>query len=352
MSHGSLWSSVVLALCLLLTVAGAAGVAACDGANSQAASTAAPGPTAVESAPALQVPAAAQVPVAVSEFRGMLPFVFTQALVEDPPYQSEKMVGDTMQTRRAEWVFRQESSDPRLSGRYDVIVNMDQRQTDMSAALWGTGRITNEGGTWVGRWTGGIAAGGDEHHVRLAVKGTGGYAGLKATMNGWFVEAGQGFTPDIQIEGAGWIETTDGSPVPPAPGPGTTPPGLTPVVGITTNSRAGYEAYSWAWNLDQSDPRVNGHLEAEVVEEGAPRPDGSIDYGGSWTQTNADGAWECAAFDGVRGTGRIEHFQYAVAKGSGAYAGLTCHAFMDFMERRDIVPGDRFVVTGWIDERE
>jgi hypothetical protein len=286
----------------------------------------------------------------VSEFHGMLPFVWTQSIVEGGQPESEQLAGDTLQGRNAKWVFQQESSDPRLSGRYDVVVNKDQRQSDMSAALWGTGRITNGGGTWVGRWTGGIAAGGAEHHVRLAVKGRGGYAGLKATMNGWFVEAGEGFTPDIQIEGAGWIETADGSPVPPAPGPGTAPAGLTPVVGVTTNSRAAYEAYSWAWDNDQSDPRVNGHIVANVVEDGAPRADGSIDYGGAWTLTNADGAWACDGFHGVRGPGRVEHFQYGVAEGSGAYAGLTLHTFMDFMERRDIVPGDTFVVTGWIEE--
>ena len=352
MARGSLWSRAAALLCLLLAVACAAGAAACGEATSQAGTPPAPGPTAAGSTAASQAPAAAPVPVTVREFHGMLPFVFTQSIVREGPYRSEKTVGTTVQTRHGVWVWRQESSDPRLSGRYVSVINLDQRQSDRSAALWGTGRITNDGGTWVGRWTGGIAAGGDEHHLRLAVKGKGGYAGLKATMNAWFVEAGQGFTPDIEIEGAGWVETTDGSPVPAPPGPGTTPAGLTPVVGIMTTRRAGYEAYSWAWDLDQSDPRVNGRQDATIVEEGAARPDGSIDYGGAWTLTNADGAWDCSAFDGVRGPGAVEHFTYAVAKGSGAYAGLTFHTFFDFMERRDIQPGDTFVVPGWIDERQ
>lgn len=345
--------NVALVVCLLLTVAGAAGAAACGGASSEGATRPAEAPaTSGSPESASEAPAASPATVSVRECRGMLPFVSAGYIVEEGPYASEKMVGDTLQMRHAKWVFRQESSDPRLSGRYAVVINVDQRQGDMSAALWGKGRISNEGGSWVGEWTGGIAAGGDEHHVRLVAKGTGAYAGLKVTMSGWFVEAGEGFTPDIQIEGAGWIETTDGSPVPPAPGPGTTPTGLTPVVGISTTSRAGYEAYSWAWDLDQSDPRVNGRQDAEIVEEGSSRPDGSIDYGGSWMLTNADGAWECVAFDGVRGPGTVEHFTYAVANGSGAYAGLTFHTFMDFRETRTIVPGDTFVIAGWIEEKK
>jgi hypothetical protein len=174
-------------------------------------------------------------PAAVHEFRGMLPFVFTQSLVTEGPYESTETVGDVVQMRNAEWTYRIEtSSDPRLAGTEQVVINVDQRQSDMSARLWGTSVLSNQGGTWVGDWTGDIASGGNVHHVHQAAKGTGGYAGLVAHFSGWFVEAGEGFTLDIQIVNAGWIESTDGSPVPLAPGPGTTPADWTPVVGIAT----------------------------------------------------------------------------------------------------------------------
>ena len=69
--------------------------------------------------------------------------------------------------------------------------------------MWGTSRLRNAGGTWVKRWTGGIAAGGDVHHFYGTLKGTGGYAGLVAHESGWVAEAGEGFTSDLRIVGAG-----------------------------------------------------------------------------------------------------------------------------------------------------
>ena len=144
--------------------------------------------------------------------------------------------------------------------------------------MWGTSRLRNAGGTWVKRWTGGIADG-DARHVYGTFKGTGGYAGLVAHESGWFVEAGQGFAPDIQVVGAGRIETTDGSPVPPAPGPGTTPASWTPVVGIATLKNAAYSGPApFVLDVVQSDPRLNGRLEASFEEIGTARRDGSIDY--------------------------------------------------------------------------
>jgi hypothetical protein len=239
-----------------------------------------------------------------------------------------------------------------LSGIYDVVVNGDQRQSDMSATLWGTSVLRNGGGAWVGKWTGGIAAGGDEHHLYWTMKGTGDYAGLVYHGNGWFVEAGAGFTPDIQIVYAGWIETKDGSPVPPAPGPGSTPANWTPVVGIATMKETGYDTGYWPFDIEMSDRRVSGPLEGFLEESGSERSDGSIDYRAKATMTNENGVWEGPWGPGLRGPGRVEHFQYGASTGSGAYAGLTYHDFWHFMERRDYVAGDTFVVTGWIEEAQ
>jgi hypothetical protein len=315
-----------------------------------ATSTSAPSPTAT----AMPSATASLQPVAVHEFRGMLPFVFTQSLVTEGPSESTKTVGDVVQMRNAEWTYRIEtSSDPRLAGTEQVVINVDQRQSDMSARLWGTSVLSNEGGTWVGDWTGGIASGGNVHHLHQTAKGTGGYAGLVAHFSGWFVEAGEGFTPDIQIVNAGWIESTDGSPVPPAPGPGTTPANWTPVVGIATTKDTAYDGTgSWLWDLEQSDPRINSVVEGAVEEIGSARSDGSVDLLASNTITNQDGSWDTPSGPiEVRGPAPVfEHFMYWTSTGSGAYAGLTYHSFWYFPEPSELRVGDEFVWSGWIEE--
>ena len=281
----------------------------------------------------------------------MLPIVFTQSLVRDRPYRTTETVGGVTQMRHALWTYRNESSDPRLSGRFDTVINVDQRQADMSARMWGTSRLSNQGGTWIGKWTGGIAAGGDVHHLYITQKGTGGYAGLVAHISCWFAEAGVGFTSDIQVVGAGWIETSDGSPAPPAPGPGTTPANWTPVVAIETINHPAYEGPEpWIVDVEGSDARVGGRLEGWFEEAGAERSDRSVDYGGAWSLTNQDGAWKSTLFSGVRGPDAVEHFQYVTFSGSRAYAGLTYHEFSHFMERRNYVKGDKLISSGWIEE--
>jgi len=345
-SHATIGSRLAGALCLLLAAAlGAAGVSACGGSSTESVS-----PAAVVSG----TPVALATPAAAQEVRGMLPVVFTQSLIKKNGGGSSKTVGDVVQMRHVMWTYRNESSDPRLNGRWVVVFNVDQRQADMSGRLGGTIRLSNQGGTWVGKCTGGIATGGAAHHLYATLKGTGDYAGLVSHSSGWFVEAGEGFTPDIQIVNAGWIETADGSPVPPAPGPGSTPSNWTPVVGVATTVQTNYDGFgAWVWDLQQSDPRLSGRLEGDVEEIGNARPDGSIDYLAESTVTNPDGAWESlvSADPMVRGPGPgYEHFMYWTSTGSGAYAGLTYHGFWRFMEPHDFVPGDTFVYTGWIEE--
>ena len=335
----------------VLLLAGGAVLAACGSSTSGGAPAAAHAATPAAASSAA-TPATNASPVAAEAFRGMLPIVFTQSLITTRPYRSTKTVGGVVQLRHAVWSYQHASSDSRLTGRLDVVINVDQRPGDKSAVLWGTGLLRNAGGAWVQKWTGGIAAGGDVHHVYGTFKGTGGYAGLVAHESGWFAEAGQGFTPDIQVVGAGWIEASDGSQVPPAPGPGATPVGWTPVVGIATTRQTAYAGGTWVWDLEQSDPRLSGRLEGAVEPIGSPRPDGSQDYRASNTLASQDGAWATPAGPvDVRGPGpRFEHFMYWMSKGSGAYAGLTYHGFWRFMEPHDIVPGDKFVYTGWITE--
>ena len=259
--------------------------------------------------------------------------------------------------RHAVWTFRRASSDPRLAGTEEVVINCDQRQSDMSATMWGTSRLRNAGGTWVKRWTGGIAAGGDVHHFFGTLKGTGGYAGLVAHGSAWVAESGEGFTSDLQIVGAAWIETTDGSPVPPAPGPGTTPANWTPVVGIATLKNVAYSGPDpWVCDVVQSDPRLNGRQESLLRgdrhrtarrEHRLPRRQ----HGGA--MRTAPGSpppppprW-CAA--PVRTSSTSSTLPSA---GSGAYEGLTYHVFSYYPEPEPFVPGDTFMLTGWIEEEQ
>jgi hypothetical protein len=321
---------------------GATGMSACSGSSTESVSPAAT----VSGTPlALSTAAAAQ------ELRGMLPVVFTQSLIKKHGGGSTKTVGVVVQIRHVVWTYRNESSDPRLSGRFDVVFNIDQRQADKSARLWGTSRLSNQGGTWMGRWTGGIAAGGNVHHLYLTQKGTGGYAGLVSHSSGRFVEAGEGFTPDIEIVNAGWIETSDGGPVPPAPGPGATPANWTPVVAIDTIDHPAYEGPEpFIVDVEGSDARVGGRLKGWFEAAAAERSDGSLDYGGAWSLTNQDGAWKSTLFSGMRGPGAVEHLQLATYSGSGAYAGLIYHEFAHYMERRSFVKGDTVISSGWIEE--
>jgi hypothetical protein len=328
---------------MLLLLVGSMVMTACGGSISDAAGTM---PTAA--------PTASPRPAAVQEFHGMLPYVFTSSLVKDRPDASTRTVGGVKQMRHAVWTFRLASSDPRLAGTEEVVLNVDQRLSDRSATMWGTSRLRNAGGTWLKRWTCGIAAGGDVHHFYYTFKGTGGYAGLVAHGSAWVAESGEGFTSDLEIVGAGWIETTDGSPVPPAPGPGTTPANWTPVVGIATTKKTAYEGPGpWVWDVEQSDPRVTGRLEGDIEGIGETRPDGSLDYRVESTISNEDGAWDSpwSTDPMVRGPRPdYEHFQYSKSTGSGAYEGLVYHAFWFFPERKSLRPGDTFVWSGWIEE--
>ena len=336
-SHETIGSRLAFALCLLLAAAlGVAGVSACGGSSAESVPTAA----------VVGTPVALATSAAVQEFHDMLPCVSTSSLVKERPDASTKTVGDVVQMRHAVWTFLRASSDPRLAGTEEVVINIDQRQSDMSATMWGTSRLRNAGGTWVKRWTGGIAAGGDVHHFYGALKGTGGYAGLVAHRSAWVAESGEGFTADIRIVEAAWIETTDGGPVPPAPGPGTTPANWTPVVGIADAPRQ--------LRLDlrpqQSDPRVNG------AHVGSPEGRCRGPTAASTTSPRAPDQPGRRLGEPRRRPQRarprpgVRAFQCWTSTGSGAYEGLTYHGFWRFMERQPLALGDTFVWTGWIEE--
>lgn len=71
------------------------------------------------------------------------------------------------------------SSDPRLDAEVERVVIDIDRLADGSGTMTGTGTLTNDGGTWSGRWTGTIAAGYTTHRMEGVYTGTANYAGLQ-----------------------------------------------------------------------------------------------------------------------------------------------------------------------------
>jgi hypothetical protein len=77
---------------------------------------------------------------------------------------------------------------------------------------------------------------------------------------------------DGGIAAGGEVHHVYGTPVPPAPGPGTTPANWTPVVGTATTRESNYDGTgAELWDPGQSDPRLSGRLECAVEEIGSPR---------------------------------------------------------------------------------
>lgn len=117
--------------------------------------------------------------------------------------------GDILQSRDLVWQYQFHSTDPRLDGTFEQVINYDLRP-DGSADMWGTGTLTNAGGTWEGPWTGVIARNGGIHYLLQTFTGTGGYEGLvyKSLTH---TESGPEYSePDLPLSvSLGWIEPMD-----------------------------------------------------------------------------------------------------------------------------------------------
>lgn len=91
-------------------------------------------------------------------------------------------------------------SDPRVSGRRWLVLNIDYRQ-DGSANIWGTSIVANDGGSWIGSFSGTVDVGYTTHHVTGVETGTGDYEGLRYRFTA--VGDGTNFTISGTIEPAG-----------------------------------------------------------------------------------------------------------------------------------------------------
>ena len=220
-------SRLAFALCLLLAAAlGVAGVSACGGSSTESVS-----PAAVVSG----TPVALATSAAVQEFRGMLPYVCTSSLIKERSYakheDGRRRRADA--PRRLDVPARQLRPAPDRHGR-------GRHQLRSAAERHERDHVGHEPAAQRRRDLGASAGRAASPPAATCITSTAPSRGPVATpassLTGaaGFAESGEGFTSDIEIVGAGWIETTDGSPVPPAPGPGTTPANWTPVVGIAT----------------------------------------------------------------------------------------------------------------------
>jgi hypothetical protein len=114
--------------------------------------------------------------------------------------------GEILQARDLVWQYQHHATDPRLDGKFEVVINYDMRP-DGSADMWGTQILTNEGGTWEGPWTGVIARNGGAHYTLQNLTGTGDYAGLVWKSQTHFETGPEYSEADLPLSvTTGWIE--------------------------------------------------------------------------------------------------------------------------------------------------
>jgi hypothetical protein len=255
----------------------------------------------------------------------------------------ETTTGGYAKLRNGTQVYRDQMSDPRVSGTRTVTIDANQR-ADKSADTWGTVVIVNDRGTWKGEWHGMVAKGGVTRYAFSTLKGAGGYEGLAYVNQEWFGQNGEPIEPGVPVAAAGWIESADGGPVAAPSDAGQAPPGWIPVTGDVAYLRTGE---SWFFTQEMSDKRLSGAFKATITKADQPRPDKSTDAWATYVVTTDGGSWVSSSAFMSRGIGGEEHFSYGVAKGAGAYAGLAFHSQWHFFE--PLTPGERFPSTGWIE---
>ena len=87
-----------------------------------------------------------------------------------------------------------DASDRRLAGTAVLVASIDE-QPDQSARIGGSESMVNEGGAWIGTWSGTYDTGWTTHRWTGTVSGSGAYAGLEyrfTTIGEWprFVQVG------------------------------------------------------------------------------------------------------------------------------------------------------------------
>jgi len=125
-------------------------------------------------------------------------FTATETWVEDISLGKEWVTADKIyHIRGGESLYMVEATDPRVSGEEIITLNLNMKLVDDEAVwatgpMWGTFRITNEGGYWEGLWTG-VRDEQGYSYIEYVGSGGGGYAGLQLRVDN------ERLTPDTSI---------------------------------------------------------------------------------------------------------------------------------------------------------
>jgi len=106
------------------------------------------------------------------------------------PYEGEEVCGPVMgidplnfeMHARNAWSYcTDETNDPRISGEVFVTINWNFKFiTYPYGPMWGTIRLSNDGGYWEGSWVGEITKLEGYSYIYAVMRGYGDYAGLQA----------------------------------------------------------------------------------------------------------------------------------------------------------------------------
>ena len=98
-------------------------------------------------------------------------------------------------------LYRDEVSDPRLSGDLLVTISANFQFTEvgeMYGPMWGTSILENDGGYWEGSWVGKRTKEGYSY-IRCVMHGHGGYEGLQARVD--YVRENPDTTAPFEVNG-------------------------------------------------------------------------------------------------------------------------------------------------------
>lgn len=103
------------------------------------------------------------------------------SICEDVPGTGETTVIDgKLHINDSESVCIDEADDSRVSGEDRIVIHAILNLNDnLSGPMWGSIIITNEGGSWVGNWTGERTSEGYVY-IRMKARGINGYQGIQA----------------------------------------------------------------------------------------------------------------------------------------------------------------------------
>lgn len=104
-------------------------------------------------------------------------FSGTECFVEKLADGTAKQLGNgAVRVLGIEYLYTDETSDPRTTGDTHVVVNMVLDFSTLSGPLWGTWEIVNEQGSWSGQWAGHMENG--VMSIHGLAHGSGSYEGL------------------------------------------------------------------------------------------------------------------------------------------------------------------------------